>query len=142
MTVRAITPPTEISMPPPIITTVSEQEMMMSAALLLRMSKRFCARRKPPPQTSIASPYMQTKMQIVIVIRSCVSVRRSRRFAGIFVKSLMRYSFPAAAATRPPVSLRYRRPSSRLTTGAPSTTSKMMTTALYALMAVEDTFMA
>ena len=77
MTVRPITPPTEMLMPPPIMTTVRAQEMMMSAALSFSRSKICWAFRKPPPSVTIAPRYMAAKIPILMTIRSCASVRGS-----------------------------------------------------------------
>ena len=79
MATRAVTPPTEMSMLPVIMTMVRPQEMMMRKALSLSMSKSICGLRKPPPQISMASTYIETKMQIVIVRSSWVSVMGSLR---------------------------------------------------------------
>ena len=74
ITTRAITPPTDISMPPLIMTMVREQATSIREALLLRISKSCCGLLKPPPQMRMARIYIAKKMHIVMVIRSLVSV--------------------------------------------------------------------
>ena len=85
MTTRDVTAPTLMSMPPPIMTMVRPKDTMMRLALSFSMSKICCACRKPPCSAIMATRYITIKIPMVMVIRSCVSVRGSLILLSFFM---------------------------------------------------------
>ena len=87
MQTRAVTVPTEISIPPVIMTRLSAHESTISDAFSLRTLKKVCGFLKPDPRNMTAQRYMAANTAIVITRRRFVSDR------GLFFASTVSFLF-------------------------------------------------
>ena len=104
MQTRAVTDPTEMSIPPVIMTMVCPRAMTRRPALDTKRLKNICGFAKPLSEnTTIPAAYMTTKSAIVMIRRKPVALIFFLGIALIFFFPITGYLLPQQAL--PPVFL-------------------------------------